>query len=136
MPNPVTNFEIVAAESKTLSEFYSAVFDWDMNAYEEGYYWFNTGSDSAKGIEGHIFPPNDDMQLEKDVPFGNNVSIYVKVEDIHATVEKLESLGGKVLMRPTVVSDKGELIGMFLDSSGNRIGLYDAGNNKGVTIHG
>ena len=53
MPNPVTNFEIAGEESKELSEFYTNVFGWEMNAYEEGFYWFETGTGSAKGIEGH-----------------------------------------------------------------------------------
>lgn len=136
MPNPVTNFEIAGEKSKALSEFYGAVFDWEMNAYEEGFYWFQTGSESAKGIEGHIYPPNDEMEMVEGVPFGNNTTIYVAVEDIHATVEQLQSLGGKVLMHPTVVSDKGEMIGMFLDPSGNRIGLYDSNESKGDLHNG
>ncbi len=136
MPNPVTNFEIAGEESKELSEFYTNVFGWEMNAYEEGFYWFETGTGSAKGIEGTIYPPNDEMQLVEDVPFGNNVTVYVAVEDIHDTVEKLKNLGGRVLMHPTVVSEKGELIGMFLDPSGNRIGLYAEKSKKGDSSNG
>ena len=126
MPNPVMNFEVVSEGGKALGHFYSAVFDWKMNEYEEGYYWFETGSDSNKGIEGHIYPPNDEIPLVDGVPFANSVTIYVTVEDIHATVEKLVGIGGKILMTPTVVSDKGELIAMFLDPSDNRIGLYQS----------
>ncbi|MDE0637041.1 MAG: hypothetical protein OXI43_14485 [Candidatus Poribacteria bacterium] len=73
-----------------------------------------------------MYPPNDEIPLVDGVPFANNVTIYVAVEDIHATVEKLESLGGTLLMPPTVVSDKGELLAMFLDPNGNRIGLYQS----------
>ena len=124
MGNPVLNIEIAGTEGKQLSEFYSKVFDWEMNEYEEGFYGFVTGSKNDRGIEGHIYPPNDEMNLVDDVPFGNNVTIYVAVDDIDATMNKLEQLGGKILMHPTVVSDKGEQIGMFIDTSGNRIGLY------------
>ncbi len=124
MGNPVINFEIVGEVDKALGDFYSAVFDWKMNEYEQGYYGFKTGSESDNGIEGHIYPLNDEIPLVDGVPFGNTVTIYVTVEDIHATVDKLESLDGKLLMPPTVVSDKGELLAMFLDPSGNRIGLH------------
>ncbi len=124
MGNPVFNFEIVGQESKSLKDFYSAVFEWDINEYEEGYYWFKTGSDADNGIEGTIYPPNDDMNLVQNVPFSNNVTIYVAVADINTTIEKLVGLGGQVLMRPTVVSEKGEKIAMFIDPSGNRISLY------------
>ncbi|MCY4403191.1 MAG: VOC family protein [Candidatus Poribacteria bacterium] len=124
MGNPVRNFEIVGDEGKSLSEFYSKVFDWKMNEYEVGYYGFKTGTESDRGIEGHMYPPNDEIPLVDDVPFGNNVTIYVVVDDIHATLEKLDSIGGKTLMPPTVVSEKGEQLAMFLDPEGNRIGLY------------
>ena len=124
MPNPVTKFEIAGEKSKALGDFYRSVFDWKGTEYAEGYYGFETGSESENGIEGHIYPPNDEIPLVDNVPFANNVTIYVTVEDIHSTVEKLEGIGGRILMPPTVVSDKGELLAMFLDPSGNRIGLY------------
>ena len=124
MENPVMNFEIVGEKSKALNDFYSAVFDWKMNEYEEGYYWFETGCETDNGIEGHIYPPNDEIPLVDNVPFANNVTIYVAVEDIRVTIKKLESLGGKTLMPPTVVSDQGQQLAMFIDPSGNRIGLY------------
>ncbi len=124
MANPVMNFEIVSQESKSLKDFYSAVFEWDINEYAEDYYWFKTGSDADNGIEGTIYPLNDEMNLVENVPFSNNVTIYVAVADINTTIEKLVGRGGKVLMQPTVVSDKGEKIAMFIDPSGNRIGLY------------
>ena len=124
MGNPVVNFEIAGYEGKTLAEFYRAVFDWKVNEYEEGYYGIETETETDKAIEGHIYPPNEEMNLVDNVPFGNNVTIYVKVDDIQATMNKLEGLGGKMLMPPAVVSDKGQQIGMFIDPSGNRIGLY------------
>ena len=124
MSNPVVNFEIAGYEGKMLAEFYGTVFGWKMNEYEEGYYGIEIGDDTSKEIEGHIYPPNEEMKLVDNVPFGNNVTIYVEVDDINATMNKLEKLGGKILMHPTVVSDKGERIGMFIDTSGNRIGLY------------
>ena len=124
MSNPVMNFEIAGLEGKALAEFYGSVFGWEVNEYEEGFYWFETGSEITKGIEGHIYPPNDEMKLVDNVPFGNNVTIYVSVDDMDAKMKKVECLGGKILMHPTVVSDKGQQIGMFIDPSGNRIGLY------------
>lgn len=124
MSNPVVNFEIAGYEGKMLAEFYGTVFGWKMNEYEEGYYGIEIGDDTSKEIEGHIYPPNEEMKLVDNVPFSNNVTIYVAVDDIDATMNKLEQLGGKILMHPTVVSDKGEQIGMFIDTSGNRIGLY------------
>lgn len=126
MGSPVVSFDIVGKDSKTLGDFYRSVFDWKWTEYAEGYYGFETGSESDNGIKGLMYPPNDEIPLVDGVPFANNVTIYVAVEDIHATVEKLESLDGTILMPPTVVSDKGELLAMFLDPNGNRIGLYQS----------
>ena len=130
MENPVTNFEIVGNEPKALRQFYTTVFNWELNEYEEGYYWFETGSESDNGIEGHIYPPNDEIPLEDGVEFANNITIYVTVNDINSTMKQVQSLGGTILMKPVVVSDKGQQIAMFLDPSGNRIGLYQAGNDN------
>lgn len=128
MDNPVMNFEIVGSNTKSLHQFYSTVFKWKINEYEEGYYWFETGTDSDVGIEGHIYPPNDEIPLEQNVEFANNITIYVTVKDINSTINQIQYLGGEILMKPVVVSDKGEQLAMFLDPSGNRIGLYQEGN--------
>lgn len=124
MSNPVMIFEIVGYEGKMLAEFYGAVFGWKIDEYEEGYYGIETGSETHKGIEGHIYPLNEEMDLVDNVPFNNNVTVYISVDDMQASMNKLESIGGKILMHPVLVSDKGEQMGMFLDPSGNRIGLY------------
>lgn len=130
MDNPVMNFEIVGSNTESLHQFYSNVFKWKINEYEEGYYWFETGSASDVGIEGHIYPPNDEIPLEDGVEFANNITIYVTVKDIISTMNQVQSLGGIILMKPVVVSDQGQQLAMFLDPSGNRIGLYQAGNEK------
>ena len=135
MVNPVTNFEIVGTDTNSLYQFYSTVFNWKINAYEEGYYWFETGSESDKGIEGHIYPPNDEIPLENGVDFGNNITIYITVEDINSTITQVKDLGGIILMKPIVVSDEGQQLAMFLDPSGNRVGLYQAGNENQQTLH-
>lgn len=135
MENPVMNFEIVGTDTNSLHQFYSNVFNWKINEYEEGYYWFETGSESDNGIEGHIFPPNDEIPLEDGIEFSNNITIYVTVNDINSTIKQVQSLGGVILMKPVVVSDKGQQLAMFLDPSGNRIGLYQDGNENQVSLH-
>lgn len=135
MENPVMNFEIVGTDTISLHQFYSTVFNWKINEYEEGYYWFETGSESDNGIEGHIFPPNDEIPLEDGVEFSNNITIYVTVNDINSTIKQVQSLGGVILMKPVVVSEKGQQLAMFLDPSGNRIGLYQDGNENQVSLH-
>ncbi|MDE0637040.1 MAG: hypothetical protein OXI43_14480 [Candidatus Poribacteria bacterium] len=51
MGNPVVSFDIVGKDSKTLGDFYRSVFDWKWTQYAEGYYGFETGSESDNGIK-------------------------------------------------------------------------------------
>ena len=52
----------------------------------------------------------------------NGVTIYVQVDDLQASLEKAESHGGQTLPRP--IPSGMVSFAMFLDPSGNCIGLY------------
>lgn len=56
MPYPVMYFEIVGEDSKTLGDFYRSVFDWKWTEYAEGYYGFETGSESDNGMKDICIP--------------------------------------------------------------------------------
>ncbi len=56
--------------------------------------------------------------------FSNRVSIFIQVEDLQETLEKIESKGGKTLVSPQVLPEGMVSIAMFADPSGNVVGLY------------
>ena len=53
----------------------------------------------------------------------NYVTVYVAVEDLAASLEKAESLGGKTIIPPTEVPGMGQFA-WFSDPDGNTIGLW------------
>ena len=57
------------------------------------------------------------------MPITNHVTFYIQVDDINASAKKVESHGGKVIMGPMPVPDGEGNFAMFLDPSGNSIGL-------------
>lgn len=74
--------------------------------------------ESENGVDGHIFSTTDDMCSD------NGVTIYIQVEDLQASLDKAESLGGKTCVPPTVIPGGNGSFAMFLDPSGNCLGLY------------
>jgi predicted enzyme related to lactoylglutathione lyase len=110
MPNPVVHWEIVGKDGAKLQEYYAKLFGWEVNANNP----FNYGlvDTKAGGINGGIGTAE-----------GHNwVTIYVEVQDLDETLQKAESLGGKVVMPPTEIPNM-VTIAMFADPEGNLVGL-------------
>jgi hypothetical protein len=53
------------------------------------------------------------------------VLFYVSTDDIEASLAKAEKLGGKAVMPKTEIPGFG-WFGLFLDPTGNKVGLYTA----------
>jgi predicted enzyme related to lactoylglutathione lyase len=51
------------------------------------------------------------------------VSVYVQVDDLQATLDKVERLGGKTILPPTGVPG-GPKLAMFTDPAGSVTGLF------------
>ena len=116
MGNPVTLFVITGKNGESLSKFYSDSFGWNSSLDPSGNYEIDTAAE--KGIMGYIRPITDDM------PSSNYVTVYIQVDDLQASLEKVEKLGGKTTVPPQVLPGDIGSIAMFLDPSGNSVGLY------------
>lgn len=114
MGQPVVHFEIAAAkDGKALASFYRELFDWKMNYHAElDYTLVEPGGPG--GIGGGI------MTSPIDRPY---VIFYVQVDDLQASLDKAESLGGKTVVPPTPIPNVGAFA-IFSDPDGNHIGLY------------
>jgi len=100
MGNPVTHFQILSKRPDDSAAFYSALFDWRINADNAmGYRRIETGS--GEGIQGGIWP------APAQAP--NFVQLFVSVADVNAAVEKAQRLGGRVLIPPTVLPEGDEM---------------------------
>ena len=116
MGNPVVHFEISGRDGEALSKFYNSLFGWNINYNTHGIY--SVDPESENGVDGHLFSTTDDMCSS------NGVTIYIEVEDLQVSLEKVESCGGQILVPPRPIPSGMGSFALFLDPSGNCIGLY------------
>lgn len=117
MGKPITWFEITSAEPEKASAFYAELFDWQTSSPPElgGYTLVDTGNgDDAVG--GGIGAPEA----------GNPpaITLYVKVDDLAATLAHAERLGGRTLVPPTPLPADNGSIAIMADLDGNALGLW------------
>ncbi|MEO8028182.1 MAG: VOC family protein [Bryobacteraceae bacterium] len=100
MANPVMQFQILSKAPEETAAFYSTLFGWSIDANNPmGYRQIDTGS--KDGIQGGIWP------APPQAP--NFVQLFMAVDDVKAAVGKAESLGGKVLIPPTMLPEGDEM---------------------------
>lgn len=113
MAAPVVHFEIMGGEGRELETFYSELFAWKINSNNPMKYGVIETGGGREGINGGVGPAKD----------GNRrVSIYVRVEDLQATLDLVERLGGKTILPPSEAPG-GPKLAMFADPAGNITGL-------------
>jgi predicted enzyme related to lactoylglutathione lyase len=123
MPHPVVHFEIVSKDPQTLNAFYREAFGWNVAAQPvpganevPDYYMVMPDGDMPPkaGINGGFGGATDE--------YGGHVTFYIAVEDVAATLDAVEKLGGSRMMGPSQVPN-GPIIGLFKDPQGHTIGL-------------
>ncbi len=113
MSNPVVHFEICVKDMDAGIDFYRNLFGWEITKDQNmTYAMIRTGEDP----EGGIFPAEGDMK-----PF---VTVYAKVEDIDAVLDKAERMGAFIIQRKKLITEQYGYYGMFADPDGNVIGLW------------
>ena len=119
MGNPVVHFEITGKDGAKLASFFSDLFGWQIDVDNPlGYGTVereqNVGKDGV-GIGGGVgqAQPGSDGQ----------VTFYVGVADVDASLAKAESLGGERLFGPAEVPGTPIVLGQFADPEGRVIGL-------------
>lgn len=118
MGRAVTHFEIIGKDGKKLQQYYSELFDWDIDANNPMQYGIisregNTNADGA-GIGGGVGAGPEG--------YAGHVTVYVEVPDVEAALANAERLGGSRLMGPDKVMENLE-IGQFADPEGHVIGV-------------
>ena len=123
--NPVVHFEMAAENKRRMAEFYTKVFGWKTHELgpEMGNYIIAQTTDTDENgmiqTKGAI---NGGFYQKLDDPNMNQPSIVIAVDDVHQSIEKIKSSGGKVLIEPMEIPGIGKYIS-FLDTEGNRVGV-------------
>jgi uncharacterized protein len=114
MGRPIMHFEIASPNLEGSAEFYRELFDWEIGEEQmDGYRLVQTTDGSIGG--GLLRAP------EGVFPY---VTVYVGVEDLRASLQKVEELGGKMIVEPMPISGFGEFA-MFQDPDGAMMGLFE-----------
>jgi len=104
----------IPASSVTLSaKFYEAVFGWTIRRRDDGQHAFSDGEGGVSGtwVVGRTPDPNPGMIT------------YIMVDDIDATMTKIQASGGK-LATPRTPLPRGDAWATFIDPADNLLGLY------------
>lgn len=116
MTNPIVHFEIAAKDAGKLQQFYTGLFDWNLQVFEQFSYGMVETKDGDLGINGAIFPGGPESG-----PVG--VRVYAQVADADAALKKAEELGGKSLGPAVEVEGQGIKVAQFTDPEGNVCGV-------------
>ena len=109
---PVDWFEILGPNAKALQKFYAELFDWDIEIAPDATIEYGQLL-PEKGAGGGIGASPSGR------PF---VTVYARVDDLNASLERAEKLGGKTVLEPTDMHTIS--FAQFSDPLGNVFGLY------------
>ena len=112
MGNPVVHFDISGPNAEELQNFYGDVFGWKITPVPEMDYAL-VDTQGGTGINGGIGGSQGGPGL---------IAFYVMVDDLQATLNKAESLGGKTT-QPVVAIPDAVTLAMFADPEGHEVGL-------------
>ncbi|MEM0996066.1 MAG: VOC family protein [Bacteroidota bacterium] len=112
MKKTVVHFEIGCQDLESTAEFYRAVFAWNLRQHGDS---ATVDTEEEGAVSGHLnkLGPNDPQ---------NYVTIYIETDSLKSDLTAIESYGGKVRVKPTLLPD-GRTFAWFEDVAGNIIGL-------------
>ena len=113
MGDPVMQWQLISKDPAKHSTFYADVFGWSISSDNPlGYRIADTGS--LRGISGGFWPAP---------PEANSfVQLFVDVEDMNATVDKVTKAGGSILIPPQTLP-QGDEMAILRDPLGVTFGV-------------
>jgi predicted enzyme related to lactoylglutathione lyase len=122
MNGRIVHFEIPFDDHDRATAFYRDVFGWQTQDMPEMQYTMALtgplGDDQMPSEPGFINGGMFQRQEKLNVPM-----LTIGVDDIDATLDAVESNGGKTVEAKMPVGDMG-FVGYFSDSEGNLVGLW------------
>ncbi len=117
MSNPFVHVELMATDVGKAKSFYGKLFGWkleDMQMDNGTYTMIDVGEGTGGGMMKNPMPGAPSSWLA-----------YVAVDDLKKAVEKVKSLGGKVMKDVTEVKGMGSFV-IITDPVGSMLGLWEA----------
>ena len=117
LPNPVVHFEILGKDHEALQQYYRDLFDWNITqASPEFPYGIVSAEEQGAGIGGGVGSSMDGSP---------QVTVYIEVADIQASLDRAAELGGEIAMPVTVIPGM-VIFAHIKDIEGNLIGLVSS----------
>lgn len=117
--NAVNWFEIPVADFDRAYHFYSQLFDSPLHKETMGGAQMGFFTHSQGGVGGAI------CKGEDYVPSTHGVLVYLSAgENLNEPLEKVEQMGGKVLLPKTLITKDIGYMALILDTEGNKIALH------------
>ncbi|MEI6045391.1 MAG: VOC family protein [Chloroflexota bacterium] len=109
----IVHLELSASDLDETKEFYHELFGWKVKP--------------VKGADYEVFQPSRGpggafIQVGSAGMKPGEIRVYIESDDVAANLEKVEELGGKVIIPETIVPGVG-IIGVFTDPTGNKLTL-------------
>jgi predicted enzyme related to lactoylglutathione lyase len=119
--NSINWFEIPVTDLQRAKHFYQVSFgihmeEQEMNGMQMAIFPYTPGSGLVAGalVQSELYKPGED-----------GVLIYLNANpSIQEVLDKIESEGGKILLRRTQISPEIGYMAIFTDTEGNRIALH------------
>lgn len=114
-PHPVAFFEVISADAPKAQAFYRDLFGWSIQTDDTGYGLVQTGAgdDAVTGGIGPSMAPDD-----------TGVKVYVRTNDLPATITRARELGSSVYLEPMDLPGGFGRIAVVSDPDGNPVGLW------------
>ncbi len=119
MAGTVGYFDIGARDKDKMSAFYQAVFDWKATPYGPNSNQMDT--QTGEGINGAITALGHEPH--------NYVMIYMTVDSIEESLEKISANGGSTVIGPIDIPGGSARFAWFKDPEGNMLGLWQQSQN-------
>lgn len=110
--HPIVHIEFSAKDRKASQKFYGEAFGWSFTVYDDMHYTtFNAGEGPGGGFN----------EVGEKYPAGTTM-VYLETDDVTASLKAVETAGGSIVEAEYEIPMVGNF-GVFLDPSGNKIGL-------------
>lgn len=119
--NSINWFEIPVTDMHRARHFYQVIFSQHMDESEMG------------GMRMAMFPGDSTngkvygalVQSEFSKPSMDGVTIYLNGNpDLNSVLEKVEPMGGRILMPKTLITEEIGYMAFFADTEGNKVALH------------
>lgn len=117
MSASIAYVEITSKDPARIAGFYGKLFDWTISDGPTADYSMidmGAGDDGVSGGVGPVQGPED----------RGGITVYVKVDDLQATLDRAGALGGATVVPPTDLPGDYGRFAIFADPDGNAVGLW------------